>query len=244
MVPGIHPGLPLATPGRHPVNDHMSQIVVTANGKQGVKEADTLRAPEASSRPRGSTVEQRLEALMETVRTWNWRPSSPNGHSAEEVAGAREALTSSTTATFLPVSAPANDNGEDPEPVVAADTSSAPGSPDSGPALLAPMPRHARTEPESVVAFADNPEDAKSSTAAPVPLPQRIPAQVPLEPTNDTAFWYPIQPATLPSSDETKAEAAPPSHRLERLSRIKVFSLYVASAAAVLLVIGAIRFFA
>jgi hypothetical protein len=47
-----------------------------------------------------------------------------------------------------------------------------------------------------------------------------------------------------PSSAEPQVEVTAGTVRHRRLSRIKVFTLYLASAAVVLLVIAVIRFFA
>lgn len=174
-------------------------------------------------------MEERLDALKKTVRNWDWRASSPSVDPEGSIAPSASSLPTPVVPTANVVEIPDTVVAQDPAPV--ADFPATQHVPER-------RPRHAKVEPAPADALECQPEDANSWTSRPRP-----PLQAPPQPSSDAASWFP-QPAAPPLSAKPQARATRPTARPRVLSRIKVFALYLASAAVVLLVIGAIRFFA
>ena len=93
-----------------PVNDRLGHVEVTTNGTRTVTDTEPPE-PMDGGAPRsfdGQSVDKRLDALMETIRTWDWRAASV------------EARTPPADVTASPVPAPAapsNEVRESPEPL-------------------------------------------------------------------------------------------------------------------------------
>jgi hypothetical protein len=203
------------------VTDNGDPVDVRTNGTHPLPDVDSSRLPERQLDFDGVTLDQRLDALMEMVRDWNWRTVSvETGHTAEE--SPTQAPTRPPTETAaIPVPAPVSPSAaveaDEREDTTAADRRLVVGDNRPQPIAVESTPRHARRDPV-----------------------RQDPQQLPLEDAS-----APATPPPPPSAAEAqRAEADPPVDPPKGHSRFKVAALYLAAAAAVILTIGGIRLFA
>ncbi|MGO9855085.1 MAG: hypothetical protein ACLPYY_08600 [Acidimicrobiales bacterium] len=242
----------VTTNGTHKVTDSdpSDPIEVTTNGTHKVTEAEPPNpADEAPQALHGSSVDERLDALLQMIRTWDWRTAPVTSRPA----ATREAAPTSTVrvtagpppaemappTSTVPVTA-------GPPPAEAAVSTTPPPLTTPAPSqvrqdsdpptqstspvqsiadtqlVVVGRPRHARFEPSS-----DKPEDAPvevTSSSAPAPDPATIPE-------------FEFEPVAEPEPDHFLARMWS-QHRF----REAVFGL--AAVVVVLLIIAGIRLIA
>jgi hypothetical protein len=222
-------------------------VNTNTNGSQRASET-TSPSVHWPLQSQGASAEERLGALMETVRNWDWRALSP------DLSPAPGPLPAPTVADLLPVPPSVTNIKEAPGSFVNRESGPATASTATEQVVLEPTPRHARVEStpaatEQVLLEAtprqaivtprqaiveSTPAGSPEDKAPPVaPVPSKVEASISAP-----------QPPASPSSPQVQAESAPVSGRPARFSQLKLFSLYFVSAVGVLLIIGALRFFA
>ena len=136
-------------PREYPVNDQSGPFEVTTNGTHKVTDAEPPKPIDQSPESvngrsvnrqaiNGPSVDQRLDALMETIRAWDWRAASVGAisPSAEAVAGS----------VSHPITPPSTEVRGDSEPLTHAPFP-VPSIADTQPVEVQRKPRHARAQP-------------------------------------------------------------------------------------------------
>jgi len=233
------------------MKDQVSLVGVTTNGTRKANDAEppnpSHEGPETLS---AQSVDERLEALMETIRTWDWR-------AAPVEAGPPPADETTLTAPGLATTASAQVR-EDLEPLT---TGPPPvqSTADTRSVVLEPMPRPV-TEPSEP---ADPSADTQTVVLEPMPRPVTEPSE-PADPSPDTQTVV-LEPMPLPvtvypsvpkgpddASDDTSSPSAPRARRRTETRRgliarlwshrwTKVTVLCLGAAVAVTLIIWGIR---
>jgi hypothetical protein len=144
------------------VSDQLGSVGTTTNGNHPSPDAQPTPAGGQGARPDSTqSVDERLEALMQTIRGWDWRaPVEPDPPSMSEpgVPLASAQISSvPTTDREGPEIAPVT-----PPPLAAADAQT----------IIDPTPRHAKGSPLSV-------EQPAATVPSPVPPPPEAPQDPP-----------------------------------------------------------------
>ncbi len=248
-----------------PVNDRLEHVEVTTNGIRKVTDAEPPEPIDEAPRSlNGQSVDERLDALMETIRTWDWRAASVEAGPPPPAVAASTVSSLTTTA-----SAEVREDSEPltlgpPPPAVPASTvspltttASAEVREDSEPLTLGPPPADV---PASTVSplTAEVREDSEPLTLGPPPVsPPPVFGPAPVQSAADTqpVMVEPMPgPATVdPSAPEVPEDASEdassssepwPDHPIGRLwshPRTKVVVLCLAAVVAVILIIWGIR---
>ena len=143
------------------VSDQLGHLDVATNGTRKVTGAEPPEhaAPEAAAPPSGQSVEDRLQALMEFIRTWDWRatPARPDPSSAHQTASSVSAFTAAapTAVPAQPAVAPEQPKVTPQQPVVFPDQ----------PVVVQEQPAASRVGPALA------PEDVSPRTADPSVVP-------------------------------------------------------------------------
>ncbi len=231
----------------------MAPVGIVTNGKHTVDEPGSTAINDTPLPVNRQSVDERLDALLQTIREWDWRsaPVAARPTSAE----ASEVLATAPTTAAIP---PAAEKGFEPPLVPPASVPSA--SEHTEASLLEPTAQHAKTEP----LLTEQIDDTPSEVAAPLVLePQRLapdPVLLALEVPAATAAQDAV-PSPADSS-ETLTEAMPllrenpegpttgtipavePRPNLlesKGRSRLNLLLLCLAAVAVVVLIIGGIR---
>jgi hypothetical protein len=183
------------------VSEQSGSLGTTTNGKHPI--ADTEPTSVGGQRAQlysAQSVDERLEALMQTIHTWDWRsPSAEEGPPSDS--GPGEPLASAPIS-----SVPTRDHrGPDVSPVVPP----RPATP-NGQNVIVPTPRHAKTEPRA----AEQPDAAIPSPVPPAPeAPPDPPTLISVTPVQESAVVgsQEIPPATtvVPLPPEQRDATAP-----------------------------------
>ena len=208
---------------------------VSFNGTDRTGEAG-FASSNGGATAQGASAEERLDALMEAIRNWDWRASiSTSTELASEV---------TTSANDVPAPVAAGELMEPPEsfasPVKDVEPAPARGAMDTEHFGFERSPRHVRVESVPADSLEGQPDGIIPWTA-PTPPPTPPPQEL-----SETEAWpLPAPPITPSSSADVQDVADPATDQppASSLSRIKVFALYFAAAVVVFLIIGAIRTF-
>jgi len=150
------------------VSEHLGSIGTTTNGNHPTVDAQpSSAAGEAAESYSSQSVDERLEALLQTVRTWDWR-SAPGEPGPPSTSGPSEPRRSAQT-----TSAPTSDR-EGPNTAVVPP----PAAPDAQ-TLIERTPRHAKSAPPHT----EQPDETVPAPAPSLPDPPTLivaaPAQEP-----------------------------------------------------------------
>jgi len=212
------------------MNDQPGHGGVTTNGTSTVTDAESLnptyeRPPSLSARPlNAQSVDERLEALMEVVRTWDWRAVSVEARPAP-------ALETTRTVSDLAIAATAQAR-EDLQPLIYG-PSPVECAPDTQTVALEPTPPPV-VDPSIP---ADPTADTQKVVLEPTPPPVVDPS-VPADPDHDSddTGW--------PSEPEPRRGAGAwrgPVDRLWAHPRARAAILILSAAVVVFLIIWGIR---
>ena len=181
------------------MSEESGSLGTTTNGKHPIAETEPTSLGGQRARPAGAqSVDERLERLMQTIRTWDWRSPSaqsdppPIGEPGQRLASA-------------PISSVPSGDRTGPDVVPVAPGPAAPNvqspPPPSVQNLIDPTPRHAKFGARPV-------EPTDAATPAPAPSPPET-AQGP----NTLISATPVQESAAANSLENPpaAAAAPPT---------------------------------
>ncbi len=173
------------------MSDQLGSVGTTTNGKHPVADAQPTSAGGQIERPYNpQSVDERLEALMQTIRKWDWRsgsvePDPPSISEPGETSGSAQISSAPTDDRGGP------DVGVVPPPPAAADALT----------LVDPLPRHAKAAP-----LLAQPTDATVPSPAPPPpaAPQEPPTLIVAAPVQESPV---VGSHEIPST--TAAEPVP-----------------------------------
>jgi hypothetical protein len=155
------------------VNDQLGHIEVATNGTRNVTDAEPPKPiEEAPQLLNGQSVDERLNALLQTIRTWDWRAASVDeGRQPAEAAASTMPSPHTTTASVEVREDPGPLTSEVPltsEAPLTVDESFTGGAPpvqntaDTQPVVLEPTPPPATVDPPAPEKLSDAPDDAAS----------------------------------------------------------------------------------
>ena len=188
------------------MSEQSGSLGTTTNGKHPIADTEPTSVGDQSAQLfSAQSVDERLEALMQTIRTWDWRSPSAE-ENPPSVSEPDEPLASAQIS-----SAPTRDHkGPDVSPVVpprpAAPNVQNPPTP-SVQNLIDPTPRHARVNPLP----AEQPDAAIPSPVPPPPeAPQDPPTLISAAPVQEAAVVRtPLVTAVAPLPTEQRDATAP-----------------------------------
>jgi hypothetical protein len=183
------------------MSDQLGSIGTTTNGKHPIADTESTSVESQGAQPYSAqSVDDRLEALMQTIRTWDWRSSSVEKDPLTN-SGAGEPV----AATQIR-SAPSNDHtGPDVSPVVPP-----PPPPADAQTLIDSTPRHAKNQPQAP----EQPGAANPLVVPPPPeSPQDPPSLISAAPVQESAVVgsheIPSGTTVVPVPAEQPAATAP-----------------------------------
>ncbi len=170
------------------MNDRLGPAEVTTNGTGKVTDGEQpTPTHEGSPSLSAQSVDQRLEALMETIRTWDWRaaPVEAGATRTDEGALTVSGLATTATAEVHQVLEPPTYG---PTPVQTA--------PNTGPRVIVPTPYPDADPPVRMDPMADN-----TRTVVPEPTPHvdAVPP-VPVDPMADNTRTVVLEPMPRPDA--------------------------------------------
>jgi hypothetical protein len=187
------------------VSEQSGSLGTTTNGKHPIADTEPTSVGDQSAQLfSAQSVDERLEALMQTIRTWDWRSPSAE-ENPPSVSEPDEPLASAQIS-----SAPTRDHkGPDVSPVVpprpAAPNVQNPPTPNVQ-NLIDSTPRHARVNPLR----AEQPDAAIPSPVPPPPeAPQDPPTLISAAPLQEAAVVTPLVTAVAPVPTEQRDATAP-----------------------------------
>jgi hypothetical protein len=206
------------------VNDQLGHIEVATNGTRKVTDAEPPKPVEQAPQfLNGQSVDERLAALLQTIRTWDWRAASvAEGPQPAEAAASTMPLPHTTTASV--------EVREDPEPVTSAVplTVHEPFNGGAPPVQNNPVQNNADMQP---IVLAPTPP----ATVDP-PAPQKLEGA-----PDDAVSSSEPEPEPEPG---TEAGPAPPHRRWRSHPWARFAVLGLAAVVAVIIIVGGIRLFA
>jgi hypothetical protein len=184
------------------VSEQSGSLGTTTNGKHPSADTEPTSVGGQRAQPYSAqSVDERLEALMQTIRTWDWRSPSAE-ENPPSVSGPGQPLASAPISS-VPTR---HHGGPDASPVVPP----RPATP-NGQNAIVPNPRHVRTEPQA----AEQPHTAIPSPVPPPPeAPQGPPTLISVAPVQESpavdSHEIPSAATVAPLPTEQR-DATPPS---------------------------------